>query len=65
MVRKFTEHSYHYIQEWLKEKYRNDPKFQQERKENGKFYNMKNKLKRKVEILTLDIIAECYMNHLY
>lgn len=65
MTRKFTKHSYQYIQEWLKTKYKTDPKFQQERKNNGAYYYMKKVVTKKVDILMLDIIAECYINHLF
>ena len=65
MTRKFSEHSYQYIQGWLKTKYKNDPKFKQERKDNGAFYYLKKVITKKIDILTLDIIAECYMNHLF
>lgn len=65
MTRKFTPHSYTYIQEWLKDKYKNDPKFKQQSKDNASFYYMKKVLINKIDAITLDVLADCYINHIF
>ena len=65
MPRKFTQTSYNYIQGWLKDKYKTDPEFRKKKDDDSRFYYLKGKVVRQLNAMTLDIIAEYYINHLF
>jgi hypothetical protein len=61
----FSEHSYQYIQSWLKNKYKTDPAFRKKKDQDTRFYQLKGKITKKVNALVLDVMAECYINHIF
>lgn len=63
MTRKFSEHSYHYIQDWLKTKYKNDPDFKKSQCMTASICQLRRRLLKKTDIITLEILADCYMNY--
>jgi len=63
MTRKFTKHSYEYIQGWLKNKYKEDPDFKRSQVMTSSICQLRKRLLAKIEIVTLDILADCYMNY--
>jgi hypothetical protein len=58
MTRKFTKHSYQYIQGWLKDKYKNDPEFKKNQLFVSGVCQLRKRLTLKNDILILDILAE-------
>ena len=64
MTRKFTEHSYQYIQGWLKNKYATDPAFKKKYLENTSFYYIRNKMKYLVNKMTVELLIETYASRI-
>jgi hypothetical protein len=62
MPRKFSKESYQYIQGWLKDRYKSDPEFKKKANENTSFCYLRNKVKKMVDITTLDVLIEIYTN---
>ena len=60
-----TEHSYQYIQSWLKNKYKTDPEFRKKKDQDTRFYQLKGKVAKKVNILMLEVLAECYLKRIF
>jgi hypothetical protein len=60
-----TENSYNYIQSWLKNKYKTDAEFRKKKDNDTRFYQLKGKVIRKVSALTLEVLSECYLNHVF
>ena len=60
MTRKFSEHSYQYIQTWLKNKYKTDLDFKKKSNDNSYFYQLKYKAKRNIDMLILEQTVEYY-----
>ena len=62
MVRKFTEHSYQYIQGWLKDKYKNDPIHREKMKLNSYTCIMRKRIQNKTNVLILHTLSELYQS---
>jgi hypothetical protein len=60
-----TEHSYQYIQSWLKNKYKTDPEFRKKKDQDTRFYQLKGKVSKKVNMVMLEVLAECYLNRTF
>jgi len=60
-----TEHSYQYIQSWLKNKYKTDPEFRKKKDQDTRFYQLKGKVSKKVNMVMLEVLAECYLNRIF
>jgi len=61
----WSEHSKSYINEWLKNEYKTNPDFKKKRDDYYKFYMFKKRINLKLDVITLEVLAECYMNHLF
>ena len=64
MTRKITPHSYQYIQEWLKSKYKEDPLFKKSQCMTASICQLRRRLLKKTDIMTLEVLAECYQLHI-
>jgi len=62
MARKITEHSYQYIQGWLKNKYATDPEFRRKINETNSICSLRKKLKNKTNILMLEELRDYYQH---
>jgi hypothetical protein len=62
MVRKFTEHSYQYIQGWLKDKYKNDPIHREKMKQTSYVCIIRKRIQNKTNILMLHTLSELYQS---
>lgn len=60
-----TERSYKYIQGWLKDKYKKDPLFKQKQIMTSSICQLRRRIVKKVDILMLDVLAECYQKHIF
>ena len=60
-----TQNSYQYIQSWLKNKYKTDPEFRKKKDADTRFYQIKSKVVKKVNIVMLEVLAECYKQHIF
>jgi hypothetical protein len=60
-----TQNSYQYIQSWLKNKYKTDPEFRKKKDADTRFYQIKSKVVKKVNMLILEVLAECYKQHIF
>lgn len=60
-----TEHSYQYIQTWLKNKYKTDSEFRKKKDQDTRFYQLKAKVTKKINILMLEVLAECYLKRIF
>jgi tRNA splicing ligase len=65
MPRKFTKHSYQYIQDWLKNKYKTDPDFKHSQVMTSGICQLRKRLVSKIDIMTLEIMAEWYQTHIF
>ena len=64
MTRHFTEHSKQYIRSWIRNKYKTDPVFAKNIKESNFISRTRANLVRKTDIITLEVLAECYQTHI-
>ena len=64
MTRKFTKHSYQYIQGWLKNKYKDDPDFKRSQVMTSGICQLRKRLVSKINMMTLEVLAECYQFHI-
>jgi hypothetical protein len=60
-----TEHSYKYIQSWLKNKYKTDPEFHKKKDQDTRFYQLKGKVVKKVNMVMLEVLSECYLKRIF
>ena len=60
-----TEHSYQYIQSWLKNKYKTDPEFRKKKDQDTRFYQLKGKVSKKMNMVMLEVLAECYLKRVF
>lgn len=58
MARQFSEHSYQYIQGWLKKQLKVNPEFKQKKDAVNTFNNMKYKAQRIVRLIQLKQLEE-------
>lgn len=65
MTKKITAHSYKYIQGWLKDKYKKDPVFRQNQLFTSSICTQRAKMKKRVDMMTLSILAELYKQHVF
>jgi len=61
----WSDHSKSYINEWLKNEYKTNPDFKKKRDDYYKFYMFKKRINLKLDIITLEVLAECYINHIF
>jgi hypothetical protein len=64
MTKKITEHSYQYIQDWLKKKYKEDPLFKKSQCMTASICQLRRRLHKKTDIITLEVLAECYQTYI-
>ena len=64
MTRKFSERSYQYIQGWLKNKYKENPDFKRSQLMTSAVCQLRRRLLAKTDIITLEVLAECYQFHI-
>lgn len=62
MVRKFSKHSYQYIQGWLKDKYNNDPEHRKKIDTTNYVCRVRKRLQYKTNILILHTLSELYQS---
>jgi hypothetical protein len=60
MTRTFTEHSYKYIQGWLKNQYKTNPEFKRKKDYDTRFYQIKSKVIKKLDMVQLEILSDYY-----
>ena len=65
MVRKFSEHSYQYIQGWLKDKYKNDPAHRNNIKINSYVCYVRKRIQNKNNILMLETLKDLYQARVF
>lgn len=63
MTRKFSDHSYQYIQTWLKNKYKTDPEFKKKANNNSSFYHLKYKIQKQTDMIILELLSDLYLTH--
>jgi len=64
MTRKFTEHSKQYLKQYFKTRYENDPEFRRKANESNNVSRHRTRLTKKIEMMTLQVLAECYQTHI-
>lgn len=65
MPRTFTEHSKAYLKQYFKNRYETDPEFRKRAHESNNISRHRTRLTKKVDVITLEVLAECYRSHLF
>jgi len=64
MTRQFTEHAKQYLRQYFKNRYENDQEFRKRAHESNNISRHRIRLTKKIEMMTLDVLAECYQRHI-
>ena len=63
MPRTFTEHSKNYLKQYFKTRYDNDSDFRKQVNQSNNVSRHRTRLSKKLEMITLEILADCYVNY--